>query len=146
MSLPATLRSHLTGDPEPAAPVPVPVPVPVPEPQPPRRFDRARAEAEARPGSLRHSATHGVPSSLAAHQHYVKSRAWVPAGKERGFADREGALWYALIGNTLHRAGLLLAWVGDRQYRAWVALVIITPVLPLLSWLLWLALRLVYGP
>src|SRR5215472_12279551 len=58
---------------------------------------RARAELGARPGSWRHGARHGQPSSIHQHRTYVQSRRWVPAGKEGGFWDWEGRIFYRLI-------------------------------------------------
>jgi hypothetical protein len=98
---------------------------------------RARAELGARPGSWRHGARHGQPSSVHQHRVYVESRRWVPVGGEGGFWDWEGRVFYRLIGDHVHRLGLGIAWAGDRQFRFWPVLAGFLFSLPVLLWLFW---------
>jgi hypothetical protein len=102
---------------------------------------RARREIAARPGSLRHEWRHGTLETRDQHRAYVRSRVWAKGP----WSEWEGRIFYALIGRPGHNVAHLLGRIFERQYRLWVAVIVVLPVLSLVDWLLTTVLRLVLG-
>jgi hypothetical protein len=77
---------------------------------------------------------HAQPESLAAHDAYRRSRAWIPAGHEGRILGPAGGAYHHTIARAGLIAGYSLAWVFARPLRLFIAVVVIGGIV-LGSWL-----------
>ena len=64
------------------------------------------------------------PESLAAHDEYRRSRAWVPPGQEGRFLGPLGGAYHHTAGRAGLATGYLWAWIWARPLRLFIAVVI----------------------
>lgn len=68
---------------------------------------------------------HAQPESLAAHDEYRRSRAWVPDGHEGRFLGPLGGFYHHTLGRAGMASGYLWAWLWARPLRIFLAAVVV---------------------
>ena len=60
---------------------------------------------------------HAQPESLAGHDAYRRSRAWIPPGQDGKILGPAGGAYHRTLGNAGMTAGYSLAWIFARPMR-----------------------------